>query len=112
VAQGLLQCHFVVELHDAGGAVWLYGWAHVAGSCDDAAFAQDGERLVHGAVVAPVEYQDAGTAGDLARHPDREPVRVGGGERNLPQWQAEPFGQGFAYGGGVGGWHHGGDGAG
>ena len=47
------------------------------------------ERLVDGPVVAPVVHQDLGPAGDLAGEPDREPVGVGGGERELPDRQAE-----------------------
>ncbi len=90
--EGLFQRRDVVELDHAGRAVQLDGRADVAGSGDDAALVQDGERLVHGAVVAPVKDQDAGAACDLARHPDREPVRVRGAERHLPDGQAEPLG--------------------
>ena len=47
------------------------------------------ERLVDRPVVAPVVHEDLGPAGDLAGEPDREPVGVGGGERELPDRQAE-----------------------
>ena len=45
---------------------------------------QRGERLVDRAVVAPVEDEHLRPAGDEAREPDREAVRVGRGERELP----------------------------
>src|SRR5438045_464979 len=48
-----------------------------------------GERLVDGAVVAPVEDEHLGPACELAGEPDREPVRIGRGERELPAWKAE-----------------------
>ena len=49
-----------------------------------------GERLVHGAVVVVVVDEDLRPPGDVAGEPDREPVRVGRGERELPPADAEP----------------------
>ncbi len=52
-----------------------------------------GERLVDRAVVAPVEDEHLRPPGDVAREPDREAVRVGGRERELPGRQAEAPGE-------------------
>ncbi len=41
-------------------------------------------------MVAPVEHEHPGPAGQRAREADREPVRVGGRERELPAREAEP----------------------
>jgi hypothetical protein len=112
VGQGFLQRRAVVELDDTGCALRLHRRADVAGTGDDPTFAQDGERLVHSTVVAPVEDQDTGATGDLPRYPDREPVGIGSAQGHLPQGQAESFGQGLADRRGVGRGHHGGDGAG
>src|ERR1700761_8938025 len=46
-------------------------------------------RLVDRAVVAVVEDEDLRPAGDLAAEPQREAVRVGRGEAELPVAQAE-----------------------
>ena len=50
------------------------------------------ERLVDRAVVAPVEDEDLRPAGDVPREPDREAVRVGRGERELPARQRRSAG--------------------
>ena len=56
----------------------------VALARDDAAVLERRERLVDRAVVAPVEDEDLRPPGELAREPDREAVRVGRGQRELP----------------------------
>ena len=53
----------------------------------------DHERLVDGAVVAPVEHEHLRPARDLAGEAQDEAVGVGGGQRDLPQRQPEPAGQ-------------------
>ena len=55
----------------------------------DPTVAERGEGLVDGAVVAPVEDEHLRPAGHVAREPDREAVRVRGGERELPALEAE-----------------------
>ena len=52
-----------------------------------------GERLVDRAVVALVVDDDLRPAGDPPGETDREPVRVGRGDRELPERQAEPAGE-------------------
>ena len=47
------------------------------------------EGLIHRTVIAPVENQNLRTSGDLPRQPDRKPIRVGGGQRELPVGQLE-----------------------
>ena len=47
------------------------------------------ERLVDGSVVAPVEDEHLRPAGDVPREPDREPVRIGCGQRELPPLDPE-----------------------
>jgi hypothetical protein len=55
-----------------------------------------GERLVDGAVVAPVEDEDLRPCRELPREPDREPIRIRGGERELPARQSEATSELFA----------------
>ena len=50
---------------------------------------QRGERLVDGAVVAPVEHEDLRPPGDRAGDPQREAVGVRRGQRELPVGQPE-----------------------
>ena len=56
-------------------------------------FLQDDEGLVHGAVVAPGVDEHLRPARYLAREADREPVRVGRGQRELPRRQPEAAGK-------------------
>ena len=51
------------------------------------------ERLVDGAVVAPVEDEDGRPPGEMTREPDDEAVGVGRGQRELPRGDAESPGQ-------------------
>ena len=61
---------------------------------DDVAVVVEGhERLVDGAVVAPVEHEDLLPVGGLAGEPQREPVRVGRARRDLPEREPEPAGE-------------------
>jgi hypothetical protein len=63
----------------------IHGWAHVSRTSRDApVVAQRCERLVHGAVVAPVEDEDLGSSRDRPRETKREAVGVGRCERHLP----------------------------
>ena len=79
----------VIELDDAGRGRRVDGRTEIAtAGAGDAVFQGD-EGLVHRAVVAPVEDQDAGAAGDVARQPDREAVRVGRRQRRLPEGESE-----------------------
>jgi hypothetical protein len=87
--EGRLERRPVVELYDAGRTPRLDRRPYVPLTCDDAAVLQGGESLVHGAVVAPVEDQDSGAAGDLTRESDREPVRVRGAQGHLPEREPE-----------------------
>ena len=73
--------------------------------------ADGAERLVDGAVVAPVEHEDLRAAGDVAGEAQHEAVGVGGGQRELPQRQAEAAGQLAGHPDGVLGGQHGGDAA-
>jgi len=57
---------------------------------DDPAFPQGHERLVDGAMIAPVVDHDQLPTGDLAGQPDGEAVGVGRGQGELPVGQAEP----------------------
>ena len=51
---------------------------------------EHGDRLVDRAVVAVVVDHDLAAAADVAGEAEREPVRVGGRQRELPGRQAEP----------------------
>ena len=80
----------VVPLDDAGRPVEWDGRPEVAFAGDDApALVERCEALVDGAVVAPVEDEHFRPAGDVTGEADREPVRVGGRERELPARQPE-----------------------
>ena len=79
----------VVELDDTRGHVEGDRRAEVAAPSHDTAVAQRDERLVDRAVVAPVEDEYLRTPGDLACEPDREAVRVGRRERELPVREPE-----------------------
>ena len=65
------------------------GRADVVGPRHRVAVLRDREGLVDRAVVAPGVDEDLGPAGHGPRQPDREPVGVGGGERELPVGEAE-----------------------
>ena len=80
----------VVELDDARRDGGIHRRAEVPVARADGAVAQGRERLVHRAVVAAVEDEDARAARDVAGEPDREAVRVGGGQGDLPDGEAEP----------------------
>ena len=80
----------VVDLDDPRRQARVDGGADVVGARGDAAVGQDCEGLVDRAVVAPVVHEHLRAAGRRAGEPDREPVGVGGGERELPAREAEP----------------------
>ena len=80
----------VVPFDDARRLVERDRRAEVALARHDApALVERREALVDRAVVAPVEDEHLRPAGDVAREADREPVRIGGGERELPARQPE-----------------------
>ncbi len=80
----------VVPLDDARRQVERHRRAEIALALDDAAVTQRCERLVDRAVVAPVEDEHLRPARDEAGKADREAVRVGRRDRELPPRQAEP----------------------
>ena len=79
----------VVELDDLGRDRRVDRRSDVAGTRRTPAAVEDAERLVDGAVVAPVEDEDLGPPGDVAGEPQHEPVGVGRGHRDLPERQPE-----------------------
>jgi hypothetical protein len=86
-----LQALEVVELHDARRLGRRHGHADVpAPRPDRAVWSERGKRLVDGAVVVEVVDEHLGPARDVAAEPDREAVRVRGGERELPPPDPEP----------------------
>ena len=80
----------VVELDDARGLRRIHGRAEIAAPRPDDAVRERRERLVDRAVVAPVEDEHLGAPGEMSCEPDREAVRVGCGECELPGGDAEP----------------------
>ena len=80
----------VVELDDARGLGRIHGRAEIAAPRPTTPSAERRERLVDGAVVAPVEDEDRRPPSQVTREPDREAVRVGRRERELPGGDAEP----------------------
>ena len=79
----------VVDLDHPGRQAGVDRGADVVRPGGDAAVGDDRERLVDGAVVAPVVDEHLRAAGRLAGEPDREPVGVGRGQRELPAGEAE-----------------------
>jgi hypothetical protein len=105
-----LQRAEVVELRHPRGLGRIERRAHEARSRPRQALrVEDHERLVHRAVVAPVEDSDSGSPGHVAAHPDHPAVRVGRGERELPVRKAEAASQLGAHPRGVLGREHRGD---
>jgi len=80
----------VVELDDLGGQRRVDLGPHVARlGHRPAVGTDDDDGLVDRAVVAAREDEDVRASRDLARHAQHEPVRVSGGERELPVGEAE-----------------------
>ena len=102
----------VVELHHLGRLGEGDGGADGARpSADLAGVVEGGERLVDGAVVAPVEDEDLRPTGEVPGETEHETVGVGGGHRQLPCRESEADGQLVGDPGGVGAGEHGGDAA-
>ena len=81
----------VVERHDDRGGRGVEGGPDVARPLHGATIGvEGGQCLVDRAVIAPVEDQHLGSAGEMAGEPQHETVGVGGGHRHLPDRQAEP----------------------
>ena len=74
----------VVELDDRVVAAGSTGGPMLPARATTCPVGSVDERLVDRAVVAPVEDEDLRPPGDGAREPDREAVRVGRGQRELP----------------------------
>ena len=99
----------VVELDDLGGDRRVDRRSDVAGPRLHPTVIEDPERLVDGAVVAPVEDEDLVAPGRVPREPQHEPVGVGRRHRDLPERQAETLPQLLADGDRVFGGEHGRD---
>ena len=83
----------VVDLDCSGRDRRLNRRSDRVGAEPEGAFFEDDERLIHRAVVAPGVHEHLRPACYLAREADREPVRVSGGQRELPRRQSEAAGQ-------------------
>ena len=83
----------VVERHHGGRLSDVDLRAHRAGPGHHPVTVEDGQRLVDGAVVAPVHHRDPRPPGQVPGEAQHEPVRVGGRHRQLPRRQPEPAGQ-------------------
>jgi len=79
----------VVPFDDTGGLVERHRRPEVAFALDDRGAVERGERLVDRAVVAPVEHEHLRARRDKAREPDREAVRVGRRQGELPARDTE-----------------------
>ncbi len=79
----------IVPLDDPRRLVQGHRRAEIAVPLDDPAVLKRGECLVDRAVVAPVEDEHLRAARDQAGEPDREPVGVGRGQRELPPGKSE-----------------------
>ena len=97
MAQRGFQRRQIVELDDACRERRVHGRPDVPLARHHAAVPKRRERLVDRAVIAPVEHQNLGAAGNFARQADGEAVGVGGGDGELPVRKAEAAGQLLAY---------------
>ena len=79
----------VVDLDDPRRQARVDGRPDVVRPRCDAAVGDHREGLVDRAVVAPVVHEHLRPAGRRAREPDREPIGVGRGERELPARKPE-----------------------
>ena len=110
IGEGGLESGDVVELDHARGPCDVHlGPDRTVHRHDRPVLAEDRDRLVDRPVVAVVVDDDLGTAGDVASQAEREPVRVRGGQRELPGRQPEPSRQLLADPGRVLGREHVGD---
>ena len=57
-------------------------------------------------MVAPIEHQNLRSCRDVARQANREAIRIGRGEGELPVRQPKPLLQLFAHDNGIFAWHH------
>jgi hypothetical protein len=87
--EGIFEDVEIVEFDHPGGFGGIEGWADVAAARADDTVLKRGEGCVYGAVIAIVEDEDFRTLGDFAGDSNGEAVGVGGGECELPVWQAE-----------------------
>ena len=89
----LLQRRFqprqIVELHDRGPEGQIIGLADQSPAGHRPAIPEAQEGIVDRAVIAAVEHQHLGPAGDGAAPADDEAVGVGGRGGHLPEGQAE-----------------------
>ena len=83
----------VVPFDDARRLVERHRRPEVAFPLDDRIAVERRERLVDGAVVAPVEHEHLRASGDEPGEPNREAVRIGRRQRELPARRAEAAGQ-------------------
>ena len=84
-SQRPFQCAHIVELHDLGRDCRIHRRPNVPAPWSRCPVGlQCDERLIHRPVIAPVKDQNLRPPRDLPRQPDRKPIRVGSGERELP----------------------------
>ena len=102
----------VVERHDPSGQRRIDLRSDRTRAGDDVSRrVEHGERLVHGAVVAPVHHADLRATGEVAGEAQHEAVGVGRRHRHLPVRESEPPGELAGDPRRVGGRQHGGDAA-
>ena len=100
----------VVELHHPGGEGGVHLRPQVGiPPAGGAGLVGGHEGLVDAAVIAPVEDQDLGAAGEMPGDAEREAVCVGGRERELPERESEAPGELRRHPDGVLRGQHGGD---
>ncbi len=81
----LLKSRDIVKLDYFRGFRRVHGGPDIAPTRSRSAVESEvNERFIHRAVIAPVEDENLGTAGDLAAEANRETICVCGRERELP----------------------------
>ncbi len=79
----------IVEFHHRRRHGRIDGRPDISPACFGYAVLQRDEAFVHRAVIAPVENENLRAPGDVPRETNRKPVRVGGGQRELPEGQSK-----------------------
>src|ERR1700719_2513969 len=86
----------VVELDDTRRLDGIHRRPDIAAARAGDSIDEGDETFVYAAVIAVVVNENFLTAGDFARDANGKAIRVGGRERELPEWEAEAARECFA----------------
>ena len=78
VGQRLRERRQIIELDHPRGLDWIHRRDQCCRTRAGNAILQDDQRLVHGAVITPIEHQNPRPAGDHSSEPDRQAIGIRG----------------------------------